>query len=214
MECFKCKRSLTLYGSNVICFCEKCKRYFCENEGTILNNDKLIEVAKGTTDRIIYEFLCFGCEIKERTKDEMLKKQNERIAKAREEKDQTEMLKAQGFHNSDKWEVEYWELEKLPELGDVINNWERKSQEVVAPCSVYVELYGNKWPAINTKIFLIFTHYKRSDGRLVEKTEYYCYGCVKRFIGKLCKDFEHEFIIRRRSNTFKEKFPDIEFNKD
>ena len=123
------------------------------------------------------------------------------------------MLKAQILHNSDNWEkeTEFDETEKLPELGDVINNWERKPRGIISQCSRYVELYGNKWPAIDTKIFLTFTHYKMSEGRLLfEKTEHYCLLCAKRFwIGGL-RNLDHSSLIRQRSKTFKEKFPDIE----
>jgi len=123
------------------------------------------------------------------------------------------MLKAQRLHSSDNWEVEFEETEKLTEIGNINNiKWGFYG---VRSCSVYDELYGSKWPSKDTKIFLTFTHYKKSDGRLLfERTEYYCLLCAKRFwIGGL-RDLERDFLINRRSNTFKEKFPDIEFNKD
>ena len=73
-----------------------------------------------------------------------MKSENEAIlAKAREEREQAEMLKAQRLHSSDNSNVEYDETEKLPEIG-TITNMEREPQGVVGPCSVYVELYGNK----------------------------------------------------------------------
>jgi len=97
MECYKCGKQLTLYGSNAICQCRDCKRYFCENEGDILDNKKFVEVAKGNTDRIVYDFLCYGCE----TYKKVVKEQNKKTAKSLEEREQAEMLQAQRLHSSD-----------------------------------------------------------------------------------------------------------------
>ena len=100
-ECFKCKNQLSFYGSNAICRCIDCQQSFCENEGDILDKNKLIEVARGKTDRIIYDFRCYDCKEKEEVRKEALKGQNERLAKQQEEKDQADMLKAQMLHSSD-----------------------------------------------------------------------------------------------------------------
>ena len=100
-ECFKCKRQLTFYGSSAICYCKDCQQYFCENEGDILDKDKLKEVVRGINDRIIYEFRCYDCKEKEEVRKEALKETNERLAKQQEERDRTDMLKAQRLHSSD-----------------------------------------------------------------------------------------------------------------
>jgi len=95
------------------------------------------------------------------------------------------MLKVQRLHSSDNIDnlkVDY--TEKLPKVG-IISNVKRGFLGEVRPCSVYAELYGSKYPLFNTKIFLTFTHYKQSSNyyeKLVVKTEYYCFLCVKRFI--------------------------------
>src|SRR5436305_4156835 len=97
MECYKCGKQLTLYGYSAICQCRDCKRYFCENEGEILDTKRFIEVAKGNVDRIAYDFLCYGCEAKKG----ILKNQNEKLAKEMEERERTEMLNKQRLHSSD-----------------------------------------------------------------------------------------------------------------
>ena len=112
MECSKCRKQLTLYGSSAICQCRDCKQYFCENEGEILDTRRFIEVAKGNVDRIVYDFLCYGCE----TYKKVVKEQNKRAAKSLEEREQAEMLQAQRLHSSDNWEAKYEDLENYPKL--------------------------------------------------------------------------------------------------
>jgi hypothetical protein len=99
--CSKCKKELTFYGSSAICRCKDCQQSFCENEGDILDKDKLVAVARGKTDRIIYDFRCYDCKEKEEVRKEVLKETNERLAKQQEERDRADMLKAQRLHSSD-----------------------------------------------------------------------------------------------------------------
>ena len=100
-ECFKCKKELAFYGSSAICYCMDCQQNFCENEGDSLDKDKLVAVARGKNDRIIYDFRCYDCKEKEEVRKEALKETNERLAKQQEERDRADMLKAQRLHGSD-----------------------------------------------------------------------------------------------------------------
>src|SRR5687768_12764835 len=102
MECSKCGKKLAFYGSSDICHCKKCKQYFCGEEGHILDNNKLVEVAKRTNFQIIYDFLCFDCETNEIEKEKAEKEQNEKRVTAREERERAEMLKVQRLHGGDK----------------------------------------------------------------------------------------------------------------
>ncbi len=118
MKCSKCKIEITVYDG--ICCCQDCKQYFCVDEGHVLENNQLVKVIKRTNYQIIYNFLCSDCEFNERNKDKAIKEHNERLAKAREESERTKMLIAQKFHSSDNLNVEYDEIEKLPEIKDII----------------------------------------------------------------------------------------------
>ncbi len=210
MKCSKCKIEITVYDG--ICCCQDCKQYFCVDEGHVLENNQLVKVIKRTNYQIIYNFLCSDCEFNERNKDKAIKEHNERLAKAREESERTKMLIAQKFHSSDNLNVEYDETEKLPEIGKVDNVIDG-FQGLVRPCSVYVELYGSKWPALDTKIYLTFTRYKPSDNyreEPIKTTEYYCVLCAKRYYINRLRGLEWSFLTRRRDRTFKEKFPDLD----
>jgi hypothetical protein len=215
-ECFKCKKELAISGINSVCRCMDCKFYFCFEEGRVLDERVLTKIIRGINDRMICDFLCSDCEFNRNNREKAIKEHNEKITKAREERERAEMLKAQMLHSSKNLNAEYDETEKLPEIWKV-NNLINGFQGEFRPCSVYTELYGSKWPSIDTKIYLTFTHYKQSGSygeKPIETTEYYCLLCSKRFFINQLRDLERNFLINRRSRTFKEKFPDIEFDKN
>jgi hypothetical protein len=142
-ECFKCKKELAISGINSVCRCMDCKLYFCFEEGRVLDDRVLTKIIRGINDRMIYDFICSDCEFNKENKEKAIKEHNERFDKAREEKERTDMLKAQMLHSSKNFNAEYDETEKLPEIGKVDNVIDG-FQGVVRPCSVYVELYGSK----------------------------------------------------------------------
>ena len=155
-------------------------------------------------------FYALIAKITERNKDEILKEQTERLTKASEENDRAEMLKAQRLHSSDDWEVEFEETEKLPNFRE-ISYFKIGFYREVKLCSKYVELYGSKWPPLDTKIYLTISYYKPNDN--YRTTEYYCLLCAKRMIRNWLGILDYDFLAKRRDRV-KEKFPDLEFNKD
>src|SRR5437588_667636 len=111
---FKCKKCNKNFPDNEVIMgcgyfftenplCKKCldTQTILEQLRYNLDKDKLVAVARGKTDRIIYDFRCYDCKEKEEVRKEALKETNERLAKQQEERERADILKAQRLHSSD-----------------------------------------------------------------------------------------------------------------